>query len=363
MKDATQIEMDDIDFLCNTSEHSDFTKLQFPNIVTLSMKQNCVPLTFLCHIDNSNTNVYLDYNKISYNSTEDMPCEIHTKEFEIVSFSGSRINGMLVDFFMSKYTKTTSNDISLYFKKSHLRVLSFFRYRSLSHRHDYRNHVLDFSENFLEVFNGLEIIICPYKFTLNLEHNKINQIKKVTINTAYLRYYVPSIYLKYMNNSIGIANDNTTLIEIVGKRRYIYISVDLSFNKIYEINLATIFITDNNSFLAVKSLNVSHNNLEEYHNCLQNVNYIQILDFSYNKLRDLPDNPCRYGYHTYLGYNSITAISNTLPTVSISKLDLEWNLIEHISEKAFTNMSSLRILNLRGNKLKTFLKPCKNYFT
>ncbi|XP_071171066.1 leucine-rich repeat and death domain-containing protein 1-like [Mytilus edulis] len=356
MKDATQIDMDNINFLCNRSEHYDFTNLQLTTVSTFSLRGNCIPLAFVCYIrKSSNIVLYLDNNK-NYNATEDMPCELHTKDLNIVSFSGSIMNETNVDLFMSKYTKTISHVTSLYLKNSQIRELSFIRYATLSR---YSAHVFDFSENFLEVFNGLEIITNPYHFTLNIEHNQIIKIGKITIKRTDPTYHYQYIYLKYMNNSIDRVNDSLTLIDVVGGSRgsSIYVSVDLSLNRIHILDLAKIVIFNNdNSYLQVQNLNVSNNDLEEYCNCLQNEGQLQILDLTYNQLRDIPDNSCRYGYHTYLGHNIITTISKTLPTVSISKLDLEWNLIQYISEKAFTNMSSLRTLNLRGNRLKNFPK-------
>ncbi|CAC5379275.1 unnamed protein product [Mytilus coruscus] len=360
MKDATQIEMDHINFLCNKNEYYDFTNLQFSQMSTFSLRGNCIPLTFLCYIEMKNIDIYLDSNKNHFNSTEDMPCKLHTKEFDIVSFSGSRMNETFVDLFMSKYTKTISNVKSLYLKKSQMGELSFIRYASLT-----KNgiHVFDFSENFLKVFNGMEFITFPYHFTLNLEHNQVTQCKKITVIRADLTYYVRYIYLKYMNNSISIVNDSLSLIEVVGgsKHMYIYISVDLSFNRIYKLDLAAIVIFNNdNSHQIVNSLNVSHNYLEEYRNCLQNKGQLRILDLTYNQLRDVPDNSCRYATYTYLGHNNFTDISKTLPTISIYKLDLEWNFIQYIYDDAFANMTSIRILNLRGNKLKTFPKALQN---
>ncbi|CAG2253167.1 unnamed protein product [Mytilus edulis] len=175
MKDATLIEMDDINLLCNKSEQYDFTNLQLSKISTFKLKRNCIPLPFLCHIGNSNTNTYFDHNKIHYNAIEDMSCELHTKDFNIVSFSGSIMNETNVDLFMSKYTKTISHVTSLYLKNSQIREISFIRYASLT---KHGAHVFDFSENLLEVFNGLEIITYPYRFTLKLEHNQIIKIKR-----------------------------------------------------------------------------------------------------------------------------------------------------------------------------------------
>ncbi|CAC5418645.1 unnamed protein product [Mytilus coruscus] len=353
MKEALQIEMDNMNFLCNRNEHYDFTNLQFSQMSTLSMRRNCIPLSFLCYIGMKNIDIYLDNNTNHYNSTEDMPCKLNTKDFDIVSFSGSRMNEMFVDLFLSKYTKTISNVTSLYLKKSHLRELPFIRYASLP---TYRNRVFDFSENHLEVFNGLEVEFFPNDFTLNLEHNQIIQIKKVIFKSTVQTYRDPFIYLKYMNNSIDRVSDSLTFIEVVGgsEHRYIYISVDVSFNRIYKLDLAAIVIfNNNNSHLIVQKLNVSHNYLKEYRNCLQNEWQFQILDLSYNKLRDVPDNSCRFATETYLGHNNLKHISQTLPATSTNKLDLEWNFIQYIHEDAFANMTSIRILNLRGNKLKT----------
>ncbi|CAC5418649.1 unnamed protein product [Mytilus coruscus] len=352
MKDATQIEMDNINFLCNRSEHYDFTHLQFSKMNTFSLRGNCIPSTFLCYIGSRTINVYLDNNKNHNNSTEDLHCKIHTKEFEVVSFSGSRMSEFLLELFMSKPIKMIANVISIYCKKCQLKEFPFMKYTSSKSLRSY----IDLSENLLVVFNGLEVITFFKYFTLNLEHNQITHVKKVIVKKTNIETFC-YFHLKFMNNSIANINDNRTFIELVGRLGCFYfeMSIDLSFNRLYELNLATI-INNINQKISIQNLNVSHNNLEEYRDCLHNVWQFRILDLTYNKLRDIPDNSCRFALETYLGHNSITDISRTLPKASISKLDLEWNLIQYIYDDAFAKMTYLKTLNLRGNKLKNFPK-------
>ncbi|CAG2192956.1 unnamed protein product [Mytilus edulis] len=348
MKDATEIDMDDIGFLCNSSEQYDYRNLGFSEVSTLSLRRNCIPPTFLCHIGKRKIDIHLDNNKIHYNSTKDMPCEIHTKDFGDVSFSGNRLSEMFLALFKSKYTNTISNVTSLYFKKSQMRELPFIRYASVS---NYDNHVFDFSENFLEEFNGLEFITVPHSFTLNLENNRITKYEKITLKTKKDGYNY-HVNLKYRHNSIARVNGSLTLIEIVGRLPFIYISIDLSFNRLHAFDLSAVINSDNGfSNILVQNINVSHNDLQEYRNCFQHVQHIQVLDFTYNKLKVLPENSCSYASETYLGHNSIIEISKALPTARISKLDLEWNLIHYIHDKAFTNITSLTTLILTGNML------------
>ncbi|CAG2253169.1 unnamed protein product [Mytilus edulis] len=295
----------------------------------------------------------------NHNSTEGMPCEIHTQQFNVVSYSGSNMNEVNVTLFMAKYTNTIANVSSLYFKKVQLKKLPFIQYASLNNN---GIHVFDFSENFLEAFYGLEIITVFNSFTLNLGNNEINKYEKVTFKTDNNRYFRSyHIDLKYKHNSIFRVNDSLLFIEIGHSLSFIYISIDLSFNRLHSFDLTSVITSsDSDSYLIVKTLNVSHNDMEVYRNCPKIRLYIQLLDLTYNKLRELPDSSCHYATETYLGHNSITGIRKTLPTVSISNLDLEWNLIQYIFNDAFENMTSITTLNLRGNKLETFPKAVQN---
>lgn len=148
-----------------------------------------------------------------------MPCKTNTKEFGIVSFSGTRMTEIGVALFMSKYTNTISHVTSIYLNKSHLRELPFIRYASLN---NYGDNVSDFSDNFLKEFNGLESITDANRFTLNLENNLITKFQKVTLKT-YVVGFVDEINLKYMNNSVVKVKDSLTLIELVGRFRLTYI--------------------------------------------------------------------------------------------------------------------------------------------
>lgn len=362
MKEATYIEMDNINFLCNTTEHYDLKNLQLSKLISFSLIGNCIPLSFLCYIGNRTIYLYLDNNKNHYDSAEIMPCEIHTKVFNIVSFSGSRTNENLIHLFTSKYIKTIANVTSLFFKKSKLRELPFIRYSKSS---NYGNSVFDFSENLLEVFNGMEISFLRDRFILNLEHNHITQVKKVVLKNTFddhdFWYIHADIYLKYMNNSVTDVNDCLIWIDFISKypfTTYLSLSIDLSFNELYDLDLTTIFhINQGNFTVRMAYLNASHNDLHKYRNCLKSVDAsFGILDLTYNKLRELPNESCRYAFETYLGHNSITNISTTLPKASVTKLDLEWNFIHYIHNDAFINMTSLTTLSLTGNKLESFPK-------
>lgn len=245
-----------------------------------------------------------------------------------------------------------SNVTSLFFKKSQLEELPFIRYASL---YNHGNRVFDFSDNFLEAFNGLEYT-APDSFTLNLESCRITKFEKVTWKPDESVLY-RSINLKYMHNNIARVSDSFTMIEFIGNFPYVYISIDLSYNRLHTFDLASVINSNNDdSYFMVQNLNMSHNDLTVYRGCIQKRGRIQKLDYTYNKFRELPENTCHYSTETYLGHNSITEITRTLPTSNIYKLDLEWNFIQYIHGNAFTNITSLNILNLRGNKLKIFPK-------
>ncbi|KAK3603807.1 hypothetical protein CHS0354_042808 [Potamilus streckersoni] len=225
-------------------------------------------------------------------------------------------------------------------------------------------HTVDLSSNNLsslpqDYFSGISVIS-----TIDLRINNfreipsviftLNNISRLDISNNNLQHFTLSVLSDISENGTLVVSGNNIeeLLEPVYSitaGKYLYLT-DISHNAISVIN-------DTSSLWnSCIKLDISHNKLEQFRPKL--VSHIQILDLSFNSLKELyAESFSRFVNlkHLTLSHNQIYKISETTfyhPTGLIF-LDLSHNELASLHTDSFSNALRLEVLDISNNLLQS----------
>ena len=190
-----------------------------------------------------------------------------------------------------------------------------------------------------KAFTGLENLQ-----VLTLRHNKLMNIH---------RLFKPLFSIRLLN----LANNHIRKIKNKTFRYNRFLQyLDLRNNSINYIQKEAFF-----GLFLLKAVVVRHNLLKQVDLHFYPGKYLDFLDFSFCKLKQVPNGlPYRLG-DLRLEHNRITEISNDTfnCTKHMNLLDLNNNEILNVDEEAFTQFESLHDLHMKGNHLNKIPKVPK----
>ncbi|KAL3860349.1 hypothetical protein ACJMK2_010485 [Sinanodonta woodiana] len=221
---------------------------------------------------------------------------------------------------------------------------------------------IDLSSNNLsslpeDYFSGISVIS-----TIDLSINNFREIPTSTLNNI-TRLDVSKNSLQHVTLSVlSNISENGTLdvsendiqdisepIYSITAGKYLYL-IDISHNAISVIN-------DTSSIWnSCIKLDISNNKLEQFHPKL--VSYIQILDISFNSLKELDAESFSSFVnlkHLNLSHNQIYKISETAfhPLTGLISLDLSHNKLANLHTNSFNNALRLKVLDISNNVLQS----------
>lgn len=188
---------------------------------------------------------------------------------------------------------------------------TFFELKELEH--------LDLSYNILSVVEARTFEGLVHLTSLNLEGNGITNVEKFAFQD------LENLQVLNLNQNLLTSLDAEMFAGLVSLE-----SFSIKANKITVINRYTF-----DNFTYLENLNLDENKIQKFpRDLLVLTNKIKILHLSFNPVGSL--------------------IFNNITSKSLEELYFEKCSIIDIKEQLFSNIPSLRILNLAGNKIKLF---------
>lgn len=154
--------------------------------------------------------------------------------------------------------------------------------------------------------------------------------------------------------SVDLSNNKFTSIDSLD--RYILLAMpELSNLNFSNNNIKQIAASAFQGLYNLKSLNLSHNNLESVYTWLANLHNLQSLDLSFNTIKQIETS----AFNNLNNFKILNLSNNKLETVgiwlanlhSLQFLDLSSNNITSIVPHAFRDLGNLQTLLLRNNQL------------
>jgi Leucine-rich repeat (LRR) protein len=231
---------------------------------------------------------------------------------------------------------------------------------------------LDLSKNRIAILPHFFIYHNQQLVHLNLSHNFIKRIEKITF-VMYGSYGTPQLaYFDLSYNRINFIED----MSFYDFKQLVYL--DLRSNMLKDLDqmifgtnrllkLTAIFLSDNR-FLSsceiifgnpqVNSINLKGNNLTEVPSAIiKHIQVLDYLDFSSNQLKAIKKSSFRTInglYDLLLSENKIEIIEADafVNLKTLAKLDLSFNQLSNMSKNIFNGLYNLALLNLSSNKLE-----------